>query len=324
MKTLVLGSCDIDIFITPESKNSYVEDSKTVAFNLGDKIPVGMSRMTLGGNGANVSVGLKRLSQDVSFYTYLSDDILSRQIKDTIEKEKIRLIDHDQKTKSSSLSLIFDFTSDRIIFSHHEQLNHSFDSSKADSPQALYLTSLGDSWTEAYQNLLTFVQSHPLMLAFSPGSHQLSGINDLIFEIIAVSRILFVNKEEGEKIIEKKGESAKDMKELLEKLSKLGPEIVSVTDGKNGAYSFENGNTYSAPAFDTKTEGVDKTGAGDAYASGFFGATLLGKDIKTAMRYGAANANSVILKKGAQEGLLSQEEIEALLLTRSDFQATSL
>lgn len=324
MTTLVLGSCDIDIFIAPESKNSYKEDAKTITFTLGDKISVGMSGMTLGGNGANVSVGLQRLSQNVSFYTYLAKDVLSRQIKDTIEEEKVHLVEHDQSAKSSSLSLIFDFSTDRIIFSHHEQLNHTFDSSKIGEPKAMYITSLGERWEEAYKNVLAYAQSHPEILAFSPGSHQLSAINDLIFEILALSKILFVNKEEGERILEKKGESASDMKELLGKLSALGPEIVSITDGKNGSYAFGNGVMYTVPTFDDKTSGIDKTGAGDSYASGFFGAILLGKDIKTAMLWGAVNANSVMGKQGAQAGLLTVEEIEEMLSKRSDFQVSTL
>lgn len=324
MKTLVVGSSDIDIFITPESKDSYKEEAETVAFSLGDKIPVGMSAMTLGGNGSNVSVGLQRLSQDVSFYTYFGEDILSRQIKETIEREKIHVIEHGQRTKNSSMSLIFDFTSDRIIFSHHEELNHTFDASLVQDHQALYLTSIGDTWGEAYKHVLSYVQSHPLMLAFSPGSHQLTAINDLIFEIIAVSKILFVNKEEGEKILAKKGESASNTKELLEKLAGLGPEIVSVTDGSKGAYAHQNNMFFSIPSFDTSVTEVDKTGAGDAYASGFFGAVLLGMDVKTAMRWGAVNAQAVMGKIGAQEGLLTKRGIEDMLSPRSDFQAAAL
>lgn len=319
MKALVVGSSDIDIFITPESKNSYVEDQKTVTFSLGDKVPVSLSAMKLGGNGANVSVGLSRLGVDVSFYTYLGDDILSQQIQETIKQENVHLVENPQHTKSSSLSLIFDFSDDRVIFSHHEELDHTFDGGKVEQIEALYLTSLGEKWTEAYKEVLSYVQSHPLTLAFSPGSHQLSNMEDLVFEMVAVSKILFVNKEEGERILEKKGEKAVDNKDLLLKLSKLGPEIVSVTDGKKGSYAYSNNTYYALSSFDEEAISTDKTGAGDSYASAFFGAVLLGKDIKTAMRWGAANAQAVMSKVGAQDGLLTESEIESMLSARPDF-----
>jgi sugar/nucleoside kinase (ribokinase family) len=324
MKALVVGSSDIDIFVSPESDGSYVEDQETVAFRLGDKIPINVGDFALGGNGANVSVGLRRLGIDSSFYTYFGTDILSRQIKEKIEEEKVDIIDHETIGKNSSLSLIFDFKKDRVIFSHHEVLDYTFDISKASGFSAIYLTSIGKNWEGAYKSVLSLIQENPIICAFSPGSHQLADLNDTTYEIIAASKILFCNKQEGEKILDKKGEEANDMKELLEKLSKLGPEIVSVTNGKEGSYFFQDGVYYTISSFEENSQGTDKTGAGDSYASAFFGAHLLGKDIKTSMRWGAANANSVMKKTGAQAGLLDVSGIEKVLFDRPDFQPEML
>lgn len=324
MNALVVGSSDIDIFVKPKNSSSFVEDHKTVAFTLGDKVPININLMTLGGNAANVSVGLKRLGVDTSLYTYLGKDILSRQVIESLEKEKINLVSDTAVGENTSLSLIFDFSKDRIIFSHHEERDHTFDSSKASGFDSIYLTSIGAQWKEAYKSVLEYAHSNSINLAFSPGSAQLADLDDIIFEIIAVSKILFVNKEEGEKIVEKKDGGSKDMKELLQKLSELGTQIVSVTDGKNGAYAYSNNNFYVLPSFDGHVLSADKTGAGDSYASGFFAALLLGKDVKTSMMWGAVNANSVMGKIGAQAGLLSPEEIGDMLLKRPDFQVKTL
>lgn len=324
MKALVVGGSDIDIFVSPESKDSYVEDRETVSFNLGDKVPIDIKVFALGGNGANVSVGLKRLGLDTSFYTYFGTDILSQQIKQQLDEEKINIIMHDLNGENTSLSLIFDFKKDRVIFSHHEVRNHTFDASKTSGFNAIYLTSIGRNWEEAYKQVLAYIQGNLLALAFSPGSHQIADLNDTIYEIISVSKILFCNKEEGERILDKRGESAADMKELLEKLSKLGPEIISVTDSKEGSYALADNNYYSIDSFDPDSQSKDKTGAGDSYASAFFAAHLLGHDIKTSMRWGAVNANSVMQKVGAQAGLLNVEEIEKILSDRPDFQPETL
>lgn len=319
MKTLVIGSADIDLFLTLPQANSFVESARSITFTLGDKIPTDMQGMMLGGNGANVSAGTKRLGMDTSFYTFVGTDLLSRQIKETLENEHIILIDHSGAGENTSLNLIFNFTTDRIIFSHHEVKNHGFDVSRATGFQALYLTSIGREWTEAYKQISSFIHSQQLIVAFSPGSPQLADLQDVVYEIVAASKILFVNKEEGEHLLEKKGEKAGDMKELLTKLSALGPEIVSVTDGKKGGYVFAQDAYYHIPSFDEKTEGVDKTGAGDAYASGFFSAYLLNGDVMRAMSWGGANAHSVIEKIGAQPGLLNVSQIEAMLSSRPDF-----
>lgn len=319
MKVLSIGSSDIDLFVTPQSDTSYVSSENTVSFSLGDKVPIDMNALTLGGNAANVSVGLKRLGLDTSFYTFLGEDMLSRYIVETLEKEQIEVVEGDTKLQNASLSLIFNFKTDRIIFSHHEVQQYAIDASKLDSFQAFYLTSIGKEWVSAYKTVVDFVHSHAISLAFSPGSHQLLDINDVVLEAIACSKILFVNKEEGEKILEKKGETAADMKELLVKLSNLGPLMVSVTDGKNGSYAVSENVCYVLPSFDREAQGVDKTGAGDSYASAFFAALLLEKDIKTAMKWGAVNANSVMTQIGAQKGLLSQSDIELVLQNRPDF-----
>ncbi len=119
--------------------------------------------------------------------------------------------------------------------------------------------------------------------------------------------------------MEKKGESASDMKELLQKLMALGPLIVSVTDGKNGSYAMMDNACYMLPSFDEGAVSTDKTGAGDSYASAFFAAHLLEKDLKTSMQWGAINANSVMKEIGAQKGLLPVNQIESTLQLRPDF-----
>ena len=321
VKALVVGSSDIDLFITLPQANSFVQSQNTITFTLGDKIPTDINAMSLGGNGANVSAGMKRLGLDTSFYTFLGTDLLSSQIRETLKQEKINLIDHEGAGDNTSLNLIFDFSEDRIIFSHHEVKNHGFDPSRAKGFDALYLTSIGREWTDAYKQILTFVHSENLALAFSPGSPQLADLEDVVYELIAASQILFVNKEEGEHLLEKKVQQAQDIKELLKKLSALGPQVVSVTNAGSGAYALVENSYYHIPPFDEKSPKVDKTGAGDAYASGFFSAYLTSGKVEQGMRWGGVNANAVMGKIGAEEGLLTAEEIEQLLSARPDYSA---
>lgn len=319
MKVLSIGSSDIDLFISPENPQSFVQNENTVSFSLGDKIPIQMNATTLGGNAANVSVGLKRLGLNSSLYTFLGQDVLSRQIVEALNKEEIEILESKTQLSTTALSIICNFSTDRIIFSHHDVTPHEIDASKLQSFQAFYVTSIGKDWEGAYRTVVDYVHSNSVVLAFSPGSPQLADLQDVVYEMIACSKVIFVNKEEGEKLLEKKGESAKDMKELLQKLMKLGPLIVSVTDGKNGSYAMMDNMCYMLPSFDEGAVSTDKTGAGDSYASTFFAAHLLEKDLKTCMRWGAVNANSVMKYVGAQKGLLSLQEVESILQVRPDF-----
>lgn len=324
MKTLVIGSCDIDVFITPMLASSLAQTSTEVTFKLGDKVPININEMCLGGNGSNVSVALKRFGMDSFFYSYFGNDLFSHLIHDSINREGVVLIDHDGIGDNTSVSLIFDFDSDRVIFSHHDTKEHKFNPSKVDVYDAMYVTSIGKEWVGAYKEILSFIHSTHMMVAFSPGSPQFAQLDDVVYEILASSQLLFVNKEEGEKLLAKRGESAADTKDLLLKLSKMGPQTVSVTNGKEGAFVYSQGSFFSALPFDPTAKTVDKTGAGDSYASGFFAAVILGKDIKEAMKWGLVNANSVMQKVGSQAGLLKQEEIESQLSSKPDFQIDSI
>ncbi|HEY9658052.1 MAG TPA: carbohydrate kinase family protein, partial [Allocoleopsis sp.] len=92
-------------------------------------------------------------------------------------------------------------------------------------------------------------------------------------------------------------------------LQALGPKKIIITDGKNGSYGIdENGETHWLAIDGGKA--IERTGAGDAYTSGFIGATLAGLSFEKAMEWGAHNSTSVVSKIGAQEGLLSREQLD--------------
>ena len=65
---------------------------------------------------------------------------------------------------------------------------------------------------------------------------------------------------------------------------------------------------------------VERTGCGDAYASGFVAALASGLDITEAMRWGSANGAHEATKLGAQTGLLNRQRLDSLLRQHCQFQ----
>ena len=152
--------------------------------------------------------------------------------------------------------------------------------------------------------------------------HQLESMNDTVFNIIKNSQIFFSNKQEAE-IVLGKGKDRQTPSELLLGIKKLGPSVVSITDGENGSYALDKDNRI----FSTKAlhgEAAEKTGAGDAYAAAFFAAYLLGHDVKTAMVWGSFNANSVMQKVGAQRGLLTKKGLDKILFSTNNSKVQKL
>ena len=91
----------------------------------------------------------------------------------------------------------------------------------------------------------------------------------------------------------------------------MGIKTVVITDGENGSYAANSAERYRLPAFDVKI--ISKTGAGDAYASGFLSAIANKKSLVEAMQWGTANSSGVIRQIGAQTGLLNKNKIEKMI-----------
>lgn len=324
MNVLVVGTSVIDVFFSAQSDH-YSIAGKKVLLQLGDKIPISVTKISLGGNGANVSVALKRMGILSSFYTYMGDDMLADEIKNVLMKEGVRLSAQTQRNENTAIHLIFNFDEDRIIFSGYTVREYIFDYKYDEQLDFVYLTSIPKEWTTAYTQVLAFVKEKNVKLAFSPGSRQLDDLGDVFLKTIQNTHILFVNKEEGELIVKKLGKNSANMNTLLITLKSLGPSIVSVTDGENGAYCInQEGKMHYISSFSDNAQTIQKTGAGDAYASAFLASLMYNNQLSETMRWGAFNAHAVMQHLGAQDGLLHREELEKLSQRHTDFKIKEL
>ena len=102
-----------------------------------------------------------------------------------------------------------------------------------------------------------------------------------------------MNKEEASDLVGKRSFSG---------LHALGPKIVCITDGANGNQASDGKKIYFVGA--RKIKVVERTGAGDAFASGFVACLIKTGKIEDAVRIGSLNAESVIKIRGAKNGLL--------------------
>ena len=67
------------------------------------------------------------------------------------------------------------------------------------------------------------------------------------------------------------------------------------------------------PLYPDPAPPLDRTGAGDAFASTFVAALIKGNDIEGALQWAPINSMSVVQKVGAQAGLLSEKQIDHYL-----------
>lgn len=319
---LCIGDCVIDAFLQIHEASVHCRLNKKdceLCIQYGGKIPVDDCQFLLGGDGANVSVGLSKLGFKSGLFAEIGDDEFSAKIIHTLSDEGVNTSLLKQIHAPSTFSMIISFQKERTIFSRHVKRDHDFDFSSL-LTQWVYLTSLGEEWKKAYQNTIDFVKNSNAKLAFNPGSHQLEVEPFELSQFLQTTDVFFVNKEEAETITGMRG---KNIPELLMHVQNLGPKIVVITDGLQGSYSINTQKElFFCPALESPV--VERTGAGDAFASGFLGAIMSGLSYPEAMQWGTANASSVVQKVGAEVGLLNQSEIKAILLEHPEFKTEKL
>jgi sugar/nucleoside kinase (ribokinase family) len=120
-----------------------------------------------------------------------------------------------------------------------------------------------------------------------------------------------VNVEEAGRIL--KTPEEKDIKTLLNAIAALGPKIVSITDGTNGAYAYDGSRYLRVPMYPDTRGPFERTGAGDAFASSIVSALAVGEPLEKALLWGPINSMSVVQDIGAQRGLLTRETLQGYL-----------
>ncbi|KKP78044.1 MAG: hypothetical protein A2271_00100 [Candidatus Moranbacteria bacterium RIFOXYA12_FULL_35_19] len=324
-KIICIGSSAKDI-IFPISEGEIIETpqdleaQKKIVFELGAKYQVSQGRHeSIGGCAANVACGLARLGIETFCATRVGDDEVGNWLKKELENNGVEtsLVQVGKNHRSDLSAIIANIPSeDRIIFSDrdsNERLEIISQDLEKVGAQWIFVSSLNgnenESWDKKLDKILNLVSQKEIKLIFNPGQKNIKSNPQKVLEVIAQTEILIINKDEAIEIVDKtenlNREALNNEKFLAEKLNNLGANIVVITDGSRGAWSF-NGKEFLH--IDAKKEKVaDSLGAGDAFSSGFIAAHLKEKDLEECLRWGIENSTSVIQHYGAIEGLLKGE-----------------
>jgi len=310
LELLSIGDATLDVFITPsESETMCSIDTKecVICFSYGDKIPVKGIDYSIGGNAANNVVGTKRLGINSALVLTLGDDLVGNQIVEKLKEENVDLTYViQQPSTTSNYSVVVSYGGERTIFVYHAPRSYEFPVSLPKVPW-VYLTSMGESFQPFYNHILEWFAKNPeTKVAFNPGSYQLRAKKEIVEPVLRRTYLLYVNREEAEKI-SGFGDSNGREKDLLKAVASKGPKIPVITDGERGSYAYDGEHFYKANTM--PVDAYERTGAGDAYGSGFISALIKGKDLKEAMVWGTVNSASVIGYVGGQKGLLREDQI---------------
>ncbi len=315
---LTIGGLTEDIvFFTDEGilvdNKGDILRQKLLAFENGAKIKVRDLESHFGGGASNTAVNLSNLGFKSACLAHVGGDDRGKKIMANLKRKNvnIRFIEKISKLKSG-LSFILNNKKDRIIFTFRGANDNLIISEKhgkiIKNSAWVYLTSLPDNYSSSLNTIFKFKNK----IAWNPGLNQLSGGAVKIKKFLKKTDILMLNKDEALELL-KNSNDFSDLKDsflsksinIVKLLKLLGPEKIVLTDGTKGAYFYDGKNFYHQAII--KGQGrIDSTGVGDAFTSTFVAfLEILEGDFKKAMFMGAKNTASVVSKFGAQNGLLS-------------------
>lgn len=275
----------------------------------GAKIPYEHATLIAGvGNSANAAVSAARLGVTSSLLTWLGNDAHGKECLDALVANGVgSTYIQLQDGKTTNYHYVLWFGDDRTILVKHENFDYSLPA--IGSPSWLYISSLGAHTESFHAELTRYIQEHPeIKVAFQPGTFQLKMGKDL--PLYKESDVVCVNKEEAQTLLET---DEHEVKKLLDGLEALGPSTVLITDGPHGAYMKYENTYFNMPIYPDIAAPLERTGAGDAFFSTFVAYLAKGYDPAYAMNRAPINSMNVVQHVGAQEGLLTEEALEALL-----------
>ena len=316
---LGIGDTVIDAFIDLQDATVACDangDYCLLQMRFGDKIPYRALNVVKGvGNSANASVSAARLGLQSSLVTYFGKDDHGQQCIKALQDNGVSTDYVEiQDGFATNYHFVLSYEAERTILINHAEFDYSWQritSQFVQQPDWIYFSSLAENSLPFHHELAQWVADHPeTKLVFQPGTFQIKlGAKELA-DVYRNSELFFCNKEEAQRILET---DQADMKELLKMIHALGPNIVCLTDGPDGAFAYDGNEGWFVPMYPDPAPPVERTGAGDSFSSTFTVFRAKGMSIKDCLLRGPINSMNVVQHIGAQAGLLPEDQIEDLL-----------
>lgn len=323
---LVVGDIFTDAFIKLREDYARIDEDengeKRLSLPFGSKPPYEQVDLVHAvGPSPNAGVSCARLGMKVDVMAWVGDDAVGHDMREYLHTECISTDSMvTQKDTKSNYYYVLRYGADRTILVKNEEYTYEWKEPRV-KPDWIYLSLISqDSW-QLHEDLLKYLDENPdIKLAFQPGTFHFEWGKEKLAKIYARSHIVVMNREEAVDVTSRSYDSIQD---LANGLHELGPEKVVITDGPNGSYASYDYRLVTIPNYPDPAPPLDRTGAGDAFASTIVAALALGESMDAALTWAPINSMNVVQKLGAQVGLQKRALIEEYLKNAPDWYKVS-
>jgi len=304
----VIGSATKDVFLDITNKPIKLDGFTTgeaICFGLASKVAIDKMTFTSGGGGGNMAVTFARQGIKTACIASIADDFNGKEIVEELKSEGVNtdFFQHHNDSHTAYSCILVSEGGERTILSykgegqHFDVKNINFKDLKTDW---LVLNNLGGHF-DLLETAVNWAIANNVKLAMNPGNKELEHGIDKLKPLLKKFSIIIMNQEEAANLT---GISYTDEKAIFKFMDEAVDGIFVMTKGPGGVSASDGKNIYSAGVPDSPV--IERTGAGDAFCSGFVTEFIRSGDISKAIQFGTANASSVVMYYGGKEGILKK------------------
>lgn len=342
---ITIGTATRDVYFLGVKYDSHKKDphaftGEAICFSLGSKIYVPRVFFTTGGGGTNTAVTFARQGFLSGCIIDVGDDIRGEEVVRELRKENVQTnLVFREKGENTAYSLILLTSSGERTILVYQGAGSKIEAGRIPwqrlKTKWLYLDSLHGN-IPLIRGIIHYKYRNPsVRIAWNPSMEDLKINRNVLRRLLRHIDVFISNQEEAAFLT---GKSYRHEREIFRAFDALIPGIAVMTKGPKGIVVSDGKTMWRGGVYREKRI-VDRTGAGDAFASGFVAglmhrikdgfsssprrySTIISRsyfdsnkrwkqeDIEYAIRLGSANATAKVEGVGAKFGLLRKGQFE--------------
>jgi sugar/nucleoside kinase (ribokinase family) len=313
VKILTFGAATQDVFLTGKALHAR-RDVRTrdfvEQFPLGAKVEVDNVHFDTGGGATNAAVTFARQGLEAGYIGKIGHDPAGIEVMKALRREGVATdrVVYDAKLGTGYSVLLVASSGERTVLVYRGP-SHNLKAKEIPirnlEADWFYITSLAGNF-DLLSKLLKHANNHGIQVALDPGKDELAQTKKLR-GLLPLITVLKANAQELQVLF-----GGDNVKDTVVRAADTCPYIVG-TNGQYGSYAAVGGKLYQAGEYQ-KVKSVDRTGAGDAFGSGFVAALAKGLAVEDALSLASANATSVVTQFGAKTGILKTQRVKRMKL----------
>jgi ribokinase len=282
---VTFGSAVVDAFVSTRQKGKRIE------YKAGSKILVDDLKFDIGGGATNSAVAFARLGLKVGCVCRVGDDNNGDDVLGMLKREKVRFLGKRVEGRTGYSVILDSKGGARTVLTFKGPGNDVkvSDLVKFDAKWLYFSSVLGDSF-KTQVKLARKMKKGGTRLAFNPSEYLIRRLD--VRELLKMADVVVLNKEEFDLVRKKYRKSLLD----------ICSGVVVVTDRDRRIVCYSDGKKYFLKP--NRVRVVERTGAGDAFASGFVAGMIVGLPIEKCLKLGLRESESVIGHFGTKNNLL--------------------